>query len=484
MKRRDFLQYGLSAAASLYGAGRRPPQAVSHGVGRLTGRVVLPGQTDYETARQDRNPRISCSPAVIVFCRNATDVGHAIRWSKNHHAPLRVRCGGHSYEGYSVLDDGIVVDVSEMRQLHLDPTRQIVRVGAGLMLGEIAEALAARGFAIPTGSCPTVGIAGSTLGGGYGLLARARGLSCDSLLEVEIVTADGRTLRANAREHSDLFWACRGGGGGNFGVATGFTFRVSPISRVAVCQIVWDWSDLAAVLNAWQAWGPTTDERLTSVLKLPALANGTVSCGCQYLGTESALSALLQPLHLAAPPRTVTVRTVDYAHAMRIFGGSHPDFAEWHIHPQTAKISFKNSSDYADRPLDADGIAVLKHFLETAPASSNLVQLEAYGGAINRLAPDATAFPHRAGTLFNMQYQAYWKQSSAGPAQIDWIAQFRHAMQPYVSGRAYSNYCDAAISDWPQAYYGANLARLMRIKAKYDPGNFFNFPQSIPLKQL
>lgn len=485
MERREFLKRSLTTAAgtALFGTiGRAasPPKVGLAGLDRLTGRVILPGQADYDTARQDHNGRISRLPAVIVYCQSAADVAHALQWAREQHVPLRARCGGHSYEGYSLVNAGVVIDISEMQTVQLDATHRTVRVGAGINLGNLYAALWPNRVTIPGGSCGTVGIAGLTLGGGHGLLARHLGLTCDSLLEAEVVTADGKTIRATPTQHADLFWACRGGGGGNFGIVTAFVFRLHPIDSVSIYNITWDWADLEAVLRAWQGWASTVDERLTSILKLKALADGTLTSVGQFVGSSAALTALLAPLRTAGPPKTVEIKTVSYMEAVETFAGVRPDHTHWQVHWPSEHPKFKHSSDYADRLLGPEAIKTLRHFLETAPEAVNLVQMEAYGGAINHLAPTATAFCHRAGTLFSLQYQAYWKQPADEAKHIAWVAAFRQAMQPFVSGRAYSNYCDSDITDWAHAYYGPNLARLQQIKARYDPGSLFQFPQSIP----
>lgn len=476
MKRREFLITSLAAACGAAVSGRAQSRP---GPAGLTGRVVRRGQPGYDDARQDYNARLSRSPAAIVFCTSAGDVVRAIQWARQNHVPFCARCGGHSYEGYSLVDDGLVIDVSPLRGVHLDAARQTVRMGAGLRLLDLYEALWPHHVTVPGGSCATVGIAGLTLGGGYGLLARRFGLTCDHLQAVEVVLADGQVVRADSEHHADLLWACQGGGGGNFGIVTEFTFHVRPVSSVAVYRLTWDWADLAAVLNAWQGWAPTVDDRLTCLLKLRARSNGTLSSVGQFVGPLSELSALLKPLRKAGSPREASVQTVSYLDACRQFAGLKSDSAHGPPQAAGARPHFKASSDYAARPLGPDAIAVIRRFLETAPSPSNLVQMENYGGAIGRVAPSATAFCHRAGTLFNLQYQAYWNQTAAEPSNAAWVAGFREAMAPFVTGGAYGNYCDAGIADWPRAYYGDNLARLRQVKAAYDPHDLFHSPQSI-----
>lgn len=506
MERREFLKRGVAAAAGVILHGAVPAEGVIlHGtvpaeaaasdaasdtttahlvpslpeLDRLTGHVILRGQAGYDDASLERNTRISSSPAVIVFCRTARDVSHAVKWAGKHGVPFRVRCGRHSYEGYSSLDDGLVIDVSDLRRVRFDRRHGTALIGAGMSLAKLYEALWPHRVTVPGGSCPTVGVAGLALGGGYGLLARHFGLTCDSVTEVEVVLADGSIVRANAASHPDLLWACRGGGGGNFGVVTAFRFRVHPIETVSLYHFTWQWSDLEAVLNAWQSWAPSMDERLTSILQLKSFADGTISSTGQFVGSVEELNRLLGPLRAAGSPKEVLLESMSYMDAMQTLTGQKPERQHLRLHWQGENTHFKHSSDYGDRVLDADGVKALRHALEIAPGSACLVQFEAYGGAINRIPPEATAFCHRAGTLFNLQYQSYWGRHQDEAPYVAWVRAFRQSMQPFVSGRAYGNYCDAEIANWPQAYYGDNLERLAKVKAKYDPLGLFRFPQAL-----
>ncbi|MCY0989542.1 FAD-binding oxidoreductase [Nannocystis sp. ILAH1] len=233
----------------------------------LTGRVVYPGDPDYAAARRDYNLRIDVRPSAIVFAQQPLDVQSAVAWARANGVPPAMRSGRHSYEGFSLVENGIVIDVSSLDSVEYDDATGLAKIGAGAQLLPIYEALAHRNVTIPGGSCPTVGIAGLTLGGGFGLLGRSRGLTCDSLVEVEMVDAKGGIVLASETRNSELFWALRGGGGGNFGVVTSFTFRAAPIGPVAIYRIQWPWEQIQAVTAAWQAWAPGTDRRLVSILQ-------------------------------------------------------------------------------------------------------------------------------------------------------------------------------------------------------------------------
>lgn len=494
MDRREFLRQMLGASAILAASGtaekfsrhtrrmaRRPAprQPGPLNPAGLPGRVILPGQSEYDAAAALHNGRLASHPAAIVFCANARDIQQAIQWAVNRHIPLRARCGRHSYEGYSSVNGGLVIDVSDMKAVQFDPATSTVWAGAGLRLGDLYEALWTNKMTVPGGSCPTVGLAGLTLGGGYGLSARHLGLTCDSLRAVEMVLADGSVVNASPTSHPDLFWACRGGGGGNFGIATRFLFHAYPVDQVAIYNMTWDWHDMETVLDTWQHWAPTADSRLTSVLKIKSEADGSLASVGQFAGTSAEINSLLAPLRAAGTPHADTVQDVSAIDAVRIFAGQKPGQAHWGVDWASEHNAFKHSSDYAAKPLGPHGIAALRRALASAPSVS-LVQIEAYGGAINNLSPTATAFAHRAGTLFSLQYQSYWKHGTGGSTNIAWVAAARAAMRASVTGAAYANYCDSAIPHWLHAYYGPNLARLERVKARYDPHGVFQFPQSIP----
>src|SRR5215212_3156672 len=258
--RRTFAASGSAAVA--WGIARQSPletllsaPSPARSVG-LTGRVIWPQDPSYDEARQSFNARFSRFPSAIVVCDNMSDVRNAIRWARQEEVPLRARSGGHSYEAFSVVDVGLVIDVGGLTGVEVDASRGEAVIGAGVRLLDGYRRLWEHGVTIPAGTCPSVGIGGLTLGGGIGFLSRQYGLTCDNLVAVELVDADGQTLRASEEKHPDLFWALHGGGGGNFGIATAFTFRVHPIGDVVTCTVTWPWDDTPEVLDTWQRWAP------------------------------------------------------------------------------------------------------------------------------------------------------------------------------------------------------------------------------------
>ncbi|MFN8589892.1 MAG: FAD-binding oxidoreductase [Thermomicrobiales bacterium] len=460
---------GLTLAAALTRAIPGQASAAPRGQSAaLTGRVFWPSDAEYDAARWDFNTRISRFPAAIVVCSETADVQNAVRWAREQGVPLRARSGGHSYEAFSTLDDGLVIDLAGLQEVTIDPARGEATVGAGVRLGDLYQRLGEQGFALSAGSCPGVGIAGLTLGGGDGFLAREDGLTCDNLLAVELVDARGETLRASESEHPDLFWALRGGGGGNFGIVTRFTFRPRPIGDVVVLSLSWAWEETPTVLAAWQAWAPFTDERLVAELIVPDPSDGAITVVGQFTGTEAELWPLLAPLLASAPVLSQAVETVPFLTAVARFAG-----------PPAAHATFKNTGQLAYAPFSADAIAAFIAQMRAAPSGTHVTGIYPFGGAIGAVDPAATAFVHRQ-ALFSLQYQAYWQDAAETNANLAWAAAMRAAMRPYTEG-TYVNFVDSDIADWPLAYYGASLSRLMAVKAHYDPDNVFTGPQSIPL---
>lgn len=450
----------------------------------LDGSVVTPSSGSYAQDRLLFDTRFDgARPKAIVYCASALDVEKTVRWAQKHGLRVVPRCGGHSYGGYSTTSAGMVVDVSRLQRVRL--SGGVATVGAGARLIDVYAGLAAHGATVPAGSCPTVGIAGLALGGGAGYAGRKLGLTSDNLVGLSLVTADGRLLDCGPHEHADLFWACRGGGGGNFGIVTGFRFRTHAVGDVAYYQVRWPWSDAPAVVAAWQAFAPHAPDALFSSLFLAtsgtkgAGTEPTIGSSGQFFGSAAELGTLIAPLTGAGAPTQVEVGTLSYLDAVERWAGCHSLAAC----RAPSRLAFKGKSDYVNQPLAADAISALLSGLEASQADASLGRgeliFDAYGGAINRVQPAATAFVHR-NALFSIQYFASW--TGAGAGDLAWIRSLYAALRPYVSGFAYQNYIDPDLRSWQHAYYGSNLRRLVAVKRKYDPHDAFRFPQSIPTR--
>ena len=411
----------------------------------------------------------SVRPLAVVQPLDAKDVAATVRWARTHGVPIVAKSGGHSYGGYSTVANGVVVDLSRLAAVGLAAGR--ATIAAGARLGTIYGALDAGGVAIPAGTCPSVGIGGHVLGGGFGLASRAWGLASDNLVSVQIVTADGATLVADRIHHPDLFWACRGGGGGNFGIATRFVFRTHPVSHGAYFVATWPWAQVEQVVASFLGWAPQQPDALGSLCRLAAGPAGpTVQVFGQFLGSEDALKAALASL---GPPVTkLTTGTSTWLDLVGRWAG-----CLGHTLPQCpapGTQAFVGSSDYLAAIPTAAQVAAFRSVVEVRGAESGALLIDAYGGALNRIATAATAFPHR-NQLASIQYFAAGDYASART----WIDSARAALAPAVSGQAYVNYIDPKLANWQQAYYGPNLARLRGVKKRYDPHNLFRFAQSI-----
>ncbi len=454
----------------------------------LHGDVVLPADSVYEQARLLFDTRFDgVKPRAVVFCQSTGDVQRTVRWARKHAVRIVPRSGGHSYGGYSTTT-GVIVDVSRLNGVTLAPNRRAV-VGAGARLIDVYEKLAQHGRTVPAGSCPTVGIAGLALGGGVGFASRKYGLTCDNLVEATVVLADGSAVVANAHAHPDLYWALRGGGGGNFGIVTRLVFRTHPIGQVATYALEWPWSDAVKVVQAWQKLAPHAPDGFFSVLNLSSVVGGhaRITSAGQLFGSAERLRELVKPLADAGTPTRFTVTSRSYMDAQEMWAGCSGTIAECHLPPQgqLGRSTFKGKSSFANKPLSLKGINAMIRQIEariTTGSGSGIILLDSYGGAINRVKKDTTAFVHRD-ALFSMQYLAYWDPSAAAELNLRWLRTFYAAMRPYVSPFAYQNYIDPELGNWEHAYYGANLDRLVAVKQRYDPQNVFRFRQSIPLKR-
>ena len=488
---------GATSSAGAAAPTATPSPADWTALGRdLSGPLVRPGESAYTVSKRLFDPRFdSLHPAGIAYCRNPHDVATCLAFVRKFGLPVAARCGGHSYAGWSSTS-GLIIDVTRMSGVNVSGST--ATVGAGTRLIDFYNGLAAHGRGVPGGSCPTVGIAGLTLGGGIGVVARAYGVTSDNVQSLQIVTADGQVRTCNSSQNSDLYWACRGGGGGNFGVVTSFTFRTHQVGQIVLFFLSWPWSQAARVISAWQSWAPHAPDALWSNVHLAATTGGSVpsiQVGGTYLGSIGAATAQLEKLYAAAGshPSSPFMETTSWLHAMLVEAGcASLTVDQCHLPTQNpagklARASEYAKSDFFTKPLNSHGIGTLLAGVEKfqraggAPGASGGIAFDALGGAVNRVAAGATAFVHRD-ALFDAQYTTTWPIGAAAAAvarQHAWQQSFWQSMRPFASGQAYQNYVDPALANWRQAYYGANLARLTQVKAKYDPNRVFSFPQAI-----
>lgn len=494
MERRRFV-LGLGGAAALSGcggggAGDSPAPAPApapaptpgpdwDGLSRqMQGQLLLPGAADFERVRRGANARYDAQqPLAVARCTGAADVAAALAFARQQKLAFAARSGGHSYLGAST-GQGLLIDVGAMDGVQLDGERAIV--GAGAKLVDVYDTLIGAGRCIPSGSCVTVGISGITLGGGIGVLDRAHGLSCDTLLSARVVTADGQQLECSDTQRPDLFWALRGGGGGQVALVTSLTFQTHAVTPLVQFGASFALSELPTVLAAWQTWPQMLPDSIWSQL---ALSGQGVYLGGIGIGGTAAVQPHWNSLltRIGRTPGDAFLVARSYRDVML---GSCVALsrAQCHLPSQNAsgqlgRVAMAASSDYFDQPLDADGIAALFQALQQRRDSgrAGAVLLNLMGGAIARVAPEATAFAHRR-ALFSAQYLAEFPVGTAA-ATLDEAASWTHGMrttlQAWSSGGAYVNYLDGLLTKPAEAYYGANLARLRQVKQAWDPAGVF-----------
>jgi FAD/FMN-containing dehydrogenase len=428
--------------------------------------LLRPGDAQFARYEPAFNARTMLTPQLRAMCKTPNAVGVVVDWCRSNNMPFAVRCGGHSYEGFS-QSASVVIDLRLMNSIAIDVATKTATVGAGASLGQLYQAIAPRGFAFPGGSCPTVGVSGHLLGGGYGYLARPFGLACDNILSVDLVDPQGKQVHADAQQNADLFWACRGGGGGTFGVATGYQLQLIPLTNVLIFNIRSAPLSLAhasSIMKAWQAWAPQAPRTIDSNLVITRHSSGLIGVRCagQSVGTSQELQRELKFLS-SAPSVPMT-----YWKAVNYFAGSDG----WTY----TSAPMKGKSDYATSPFSDAGLSMLMS--EVNRRGSVYVICDSYGGSIASVAPDATAFAHRS-ALYCIQYGSSWTSPSDTPQRLSDMRALYAAMRPYVSGAAYVNYCDLDLTDWQDAYWGANLQRLKQIKSAFDPNNVFTHAQSV-----
>ncbi|HEX4224659.1 MAG TPA: FAD-binding protein [Pseudonocardiaceae bacterium] len=446
--------------------------------GKLSGHLVRPGQSGYSAASRSYNPLFDGrQPAAIALCTKPADVQACVSAAAASATPIAARGGGHSYAGYSTPNGALVVDLAGLSGITINPDGSMV-VGAGARLIDVYAAAGNAGRAIGAGSCPSVGIAGLTLGGGIGVLGRKFGLTCDQLTSATIVTPDGVQRTASANSEPNLFWALRGGGGGNFGIVTSFTFATAPAPSVLIFTMQFPAGSVAAVLGAWQQWSMAAPDELWSTCNVAGGSPATCSVTGTFIGSASALTAQLSALTRATgvSPSSRYVLSKSYLDAMRYFAGCSSDSIEQcHLSTAGGKLgreSFVASSRMVNSPIgDPGSIASLC----AGKNGLNLV-FDALGGAIGRVGADATAFPYRSAVA---SVQIYQKLNISQQAATRVVGEVRDTLAGPLGTTGYVNYIDPAMPNWGQAYYGNNLARLRQVAGQYDPHGVFSFPQAI-----
>jgi FAD binding domain-containing protein/berberine-like enzyme len=454
-----------------------PAQAARQELTEFRGRLIGPGDSDYDEARAVYNAMIDKRPALIARCADADDVATAVGFARDHGLLLAVRGGGHNGAGLGTCDDGVVIDLSLLKDVEVDPANRTVRVGGGCTWSDVDSATNEHGLATPSGIISTTGVGGLTLGGGLGHLTRKYGLTIDNLLEAELVLASGERVRASSGENPDLFWAIRGGGG-NFGVVTSFTFRLHEVGTVIGGPTFWPVEQGAEILSAYREFLPSAPRELNGFFAFHTVPPGPPFpeeihmrkvCGVVwcYLGAEQDAAAAMAPLLDAVPaPLMHGVAPMPHPMLQGAFDALYPKGEQWYW-----RADFVNE-------IPDEAVAIHQRFGEAMPTLKSTMHMYPINGAAHDVGATDTPWSYR---------EANWGSVFAGvdpdPANVgvvrDWSIDYFEALHPYSAGGAYVNMMMDEGQDRVRASYRENYDRLARIKAQYDPENLFRVNQNI-----
>src|SRR6185312_4668785 len=431
------------------------------------GQVILPQDSAYDAARRIWNASIDRRPGLIARCSGTADVVHAVKFARAHDLLVAVRGGGHNVGGRALCDDGIVIDLSAMRGVFVDPRARTARVQGGATLGDVDRETHLHGLAVPAGVISRTGIAGLTLGGGVGWLVRKFGLTVDNLLAAEVVTAEGAIVTASAESNPDLFWGLRGGGG-NFGIVTSFLFRAHPVSFVLGGLIIHARDKAGVVLRHYRDFMASAPEELTAYAGLITTpdgnpATGLIVCWC---GDPAAGERALRPLRSFGPPLLDAVQPMPFPAMQRLLDDAFPDgtYNYW-------KSTFV--TELSDAAIDL----IVAH-ADRALSPLTAVVVEYYAGAANRVGDADTAFAQRRAE-YDVGIMAQWTDPAEAATHTAWACAFSDALKPHSSNAWLLNFVGEETPDTIRAAFGANYTRLAELKKKYDPTNFFSLNQNV-----
>lgn len=482
LTRREFVQQATFVAATLYGCpaealgrvermfqGRKQngaaldPAALRKLASEMTGHVITAEQPDYEAARQVFNSAFDLHPAVIVRCGSASDVARSLDFAQKHNLPVAVHGGGHSRLGYGMCDGGAVIDFSGMKRVEVDAGKRVARVEAGALVRDLDEATQRVGLATTSGGCPTVGVAGLTLGGGEGRLMEKYGTACDNLLSAQVVTVDGRQVEASQKSNADLFWAIRGGGG-NFGVVTELEYQLHPVGQVVSGALMYPPGRLSELLQALNTFlAGATDELDAFAQLVPSERGARLRIDVCYCGAEMHMANdLVRPLR-ALKPEDDRVKAMSYLEAQAAGGFLLAPVA----HFQTNLILPE---------LNEAAIQAITTAINNAPATCKVI-IVPLRGAVSRVAVSETAFALRQ-PGFEVDITGTWSTRSQKTDAVRWVEATRDALRPFARG-VYVNQLGDSSDELVRRAYGPNYLRLVEIKKKYDPNNVLRRNQNI-----
>lgn len=446
----------------------------------LRGELIDRDHDDYERARQLYNGMIDKRPRLIARCADVADVISAVDYGREHDLLVAVRGGGHNGPGLASCDDGLVIDLSAMTGVRVDPQRRTVRAGPGCTQGDLDHACHPFGLAVPAGIVSTTGIGGLTLGGGHGYLSRQHGLTIDNLIEADVVLADGSFVTASETHHADLYWALRGGGG-NFGVVTSFHYRAHPVSTVHAGPIFWDLADAREVMRWYRAFLPHAPEKLCAFLGLKTVPStepfpeqiwGRKICAliCCYDGPADQAEAAMRPIRTELPtPIMDGVTDMPYPALQSMFDPLLPSGLQWYWKGDFVK-------ELPDEAIDTHIEQIAQ-----APSELSLMHLYPIDGAVHRVGREGSAWNYRDAT-WSMVITGIDPDPACATELADWARGYWKAVHPYTMGGAYVNFMMDEGEDRIRATYGENYQRLVEVKRAYDPTNLFRVNQNITLR--
>lgn len=441
---------------------------------KLTGEVVTKENYTYDKDRIAWNRAIDKYPLVIIYCSNEEDISNAIVWSRSYSLEIRIRSGRHHYEGYSTGNDVVVIDISKINNIIVDEDKKIVKIQGGVRNREIYEALGELGYPFPGGGCPTVGVAGLALGGGWGYSSRLFGLTADNMLEVKMIDYSGDIITASKYSNEDLFWACRGAGGGNFGVVSNITFKLpEKIKMVTLINIDYKKAEnekMIKIFEIWLKFFKDLDKRINlkmGIYNSLEKGKGIMITGIFY-GSKEEAEEILAPFKDVFDDVFFNLDYMVALEAYRIIQNSHPPYEK-----------YKSSGRFVYNDFDRDTIEqIIKLVSQKAEgATYTAVSLYGLGGAVMDIDKDATAFYYRDAN-FIMGLQSVWEDSEYATQNIEWVKS-KLAYIKLITTGAYVNFPSAELEDYEKEYFGSNSKKLKEVKRKYDPFNVFKFPQGI-----
>lgn len=448
-------------------AAAQDTSAVRELAGQVRGTLLVPGHEDYDRVRRVFNAMIDHRPSAILRCAGVADIIQGVRFARTHQLPLSIRSGGHSVAGASVSEGGLMLDLSGMKGIRVDPSRRMAQAQAGLLLAEFDHETQAFGLATTLGVVSVTGIAGLTLGGGLGWLNGKYGLACDNVLAADVVTADGDFLAASPAEHEDLYWALRGGGG-NFGVVTSLTYQLHPVTTVLAGGLSFPPEQSRDALRFYHDFASGAPDELSTTGSVGRDAEGrtVVSIAVCYCGPLDVGERVLRPLRSFGSPTAGEIEPVPY----EVFQCGHDDGA-----PPGRQHYWKSS--YLKNLTD-DAIEVLLEFAATIPSPYSGIGLQQMTGVASRVDPRATAFAHRD-RQYDFLILSQWEDPADSERNMEWTRQCFQAMRPYLKEAVYVNNLGGQEQERVRAAYGVNYDRLAFVKARYDPENVFRLNHNI-----